>query len=45
MVRIAIAGAAGRMGRNLIQAVAQYSGATLGAASERLNLASRHRCG
>ncbi|OOF34282.1 4-hydroxy-tetrahydrodipicolinate reductase [Salinivibrio costicola] len=35
MVRIAIAGAAGRMGRNLIQAVAQYSGATLGAASER----------
>ncbi|WBA16152.1 4-hydroxy-tetrahydrodipicolinate reductase [Salinivibrio proteolyticus] len=35
MVRIAIAGAAGRMGRNLIQAVTQYTGATLGAASER----------
>ncbi|WBA11261.1 4-hydroxy-tetrahydrodipicolinate reductase [Salinivibrio kushneri] len=35
MVRIAIAGAAGRMGRNLIQAVSQYPGAVLGAASER----------
>nr|WP_086940617.1 4-hydroxy-tetrahydrodipicolinate reductase [Thaumasiovibrio occultus] len=35
MVRIAIAGAAGRMGRNLIKAVHRSEFATLGAASER----------
>ncbi|OAN14175.1 4-hydroxy-tetrahydrodipicolinate reductase [Photobacterium jeanii] len=35
MVRIAIAGAAGRMGRNLIKAVQASEQATLGAASER----------
>ncbi|WP_434356743.1 4-hydroxy-tetrahydrodipicolinate reductase [Parasalinivibrio latis] len=35
MVRIAIAGAAGRMGRNLIQACQQIEGATLAAATER----------
>ncbi len=35
MVRIAIAGAAGRMGRNLVKATVFNSEATLGAASER----------
>lgn len=35
MVRIAIAGAAGRMGRNLIQAVNNSESVVLGAASER----------
>lgn len=35
MVRIAIAGAAGRMGRNLIQSTDAFEGADLGAASER----------
>lgn len=34
-IRIAIAGAGGRMGRQLIQAVAQIEGAVLGAALER----------
>ncbi|ADJ27249.1 4-hydroxy-tetrahydrodipicolinate reductase [Nitrosococcus watsonii] len=34
MIRVAISGAAGRMGRSLIQAVCQYEGITLGAASE-----------
>ena len=35
MTRIAVAGAAGRMGRNLIQAVAEAEGAELSVASER----------
>lgn len=35
MIRIAIAGAAGRMGRVLIEAVAQHPGTRLGAALER----------
>lgn len=35
MVRIAIAGAAGRMGRNLVKAAHQNSGASVGAGSER----------
>jgi 4-hydroxy-tetrahydrodipicolinate reductase len=34
MIRIAISGAAGRMGRSLIQAAHHYEGITLGAASE-----------
>ncbi|ABA59256.1 dihydrodipicolinate reductase [Nitrosococcus oceani ATCC 19707] len=34
MIRVAISGAAGRMGRSLIQAACQYEGITLGAASE-----------
>lgn len=35
MIRIAIAGAGGKMGRQLIQAVSQIEGVTLGAAFER----------
>ncbi|WP_070962443.1 4-hydroxy-tetrahydrodipicolinate reductase [Vibrio sonorensis] len=35
MVRIAVAGAAGRMGRNLVKATLQNQGAKLGAGSER----------
>ena len=35
MIRIAVAGAAGRMGQNLVQAVDDHPEATLGAASER----------
>lgn len=35
MIRIAIAGAGGRMGRNLIDAVSQSAGSQLGAATER----------
>ncbi|MDN3699518.1 MULTISPECIES: 4-hydroxy-tetrahydrodipicolinate reductase [Vibrio] len=35
MVRIAIAGAAGRMGRNLVKATHHHSGAAVGAGSER----------
>ena len=35
MVRIAIAGAAGRMGRNLVKATYHTSNASVGAASER----------
>lgn len=35
MIRIAIAGAGGKMGRQLIQAVSQIDGVTLGAAFER----------
>jgi 4-hydroxy-tetrahydrodipicolinate reductase len=35
MVRIGITGAAGRMGRTLIEAIEEHSGATLGAAFER----------
>ncbi|ADE16478.1 dihydrodipicolinate reductase [Nitrosococcus halophilus Nc 4] len=35
MIRVAISGAAGRMGRTLIQAACQYEGITLGVASER----------
>ena len=34
-IRVAIAGAGGRMGRQLIQAVQQMEGAALGAALER----------
>jgi 4-hydroxy-tetrahydrodipicolinate reductase len=34
-IRVAIAGAGGRMGRQLIQAVQQMDGAALGAALER----------
>ena len=36
MIRIAIAGAGGKMGRQLIQAVSQIEGVTLGAAFERV---------
>ena len=35
MIRIAIAGAGGKMGRQLIQSVSQIEGVTLGAAFER----------
>lgn len=35
MIRIAVAGAAGRMGKSLIQAVTETEGLTLGAATER----------
>ncbi len=35
MMKIAVAGAAGRMGRTLIQAIHEQEGVTLGAASER----------
>ncbi|MEF1227499.1 4-hydroxy-tetrahydrodipicolinate reductase, partial [Vibrio fortis] len=35
VVRIAIAGAAGRMGRNLVKATHQNKNATVGAGSER----------
>lgn len=35
MVRIAVAGAAGRMGRNLVKATNAMENATLGAANER----------
>ncbi len=35
MVRIAIAGAAGRMGRNLVKATHHNSDSTVGAGSER----------
>ena len=38
MIRIAIAGAAGRMGRVLIEAVAQHPETRLGAALERSGL-------
>ncbi len=35
MIRIGVAGAAGRMGRVLIEAIANHPGAQLGAALER----------
>ena len=44
-IRVAIAGAGGRMGRQLIQAVQQMDGAALGAALEREGSSARQRCG